>query len=103
MGLKETLENNGSIFAYGAQPTAPTNGENPTINPLSTNQSNLHATPAGTAGYSLNGSEEPTVSQQYTSYNDGVVNPLPDPSTLDLDGLAQNSYTNPETGVTYGG
>jgi len=103
MGLLETLSQDGSIFAYGAQPTVPTNGEDPSINPLSTNQSKLHATPAGTAGYSLNGSEATTVAPQYTAYNDGETNNLPAPSSLDLDGIAQNPYANPETGVTYGG
>jgi hypothetical protein len=101
MGIKEKLETAGSIYAANANPTAPTNGENITPNPLSTNQSKMHATPEGTAGYSLNGANQSLVASQYTSYNDGSANTLPNPSELDLNGTVPSPYTNPETGVTY--
>jgi hypothetical protein len=38
------------------------------------------------AGYSLNGAQSNTVSTQYNAYEDGITNPLPLPSQLDLDG-----------------
>lgn len=85
-GLLGLLENNGSILAYGAQPTAPTNGDTPSINPLSTNQSKLHAYGQGEGypGYSYDGSKLDEVSSQYNLYNDGETNILPDPTRLDL-------------------
>lgn len=65
-------------------------------NPLATDQSTLHADPTGQPGYSLNGNFAATVTKQYNQYDDGVANPLPQPSKFDLDGKTPTSYKNPE-------
>jgi hypothetical protein len=85
-GLKGLLENNGSVLAYNATPLTPTNGNTPSINPLSTRQSKLHAFGEGNGqpGYSIDGSQYSEVSPQYNSYVDGDTNILPDPTSLDL-------------------
>jgi len=86
LGLLSFLEGNGSIFAYGAQPTTPTNGTTPSINPLATNQSKLHAYGQGEGqpGYSYDGSNLTEILPQFNEYNDGDLNVLPDPTKLDL-------------------
>ena len=56
-------------------------GNTPAVNPLSTNQSILHATPTGLPGHSL---DAPFSSVPgFADYNDGVNNTLPFPSSLD--------------------
>lgn len=89
MGLIDKLQNQGSVYAYGANSVMPTNGNttpNGPQSPLATNQSSLHASAAGMPGYSLNGNDAVNVSNQYTNYLDGTLNPLPQPSIEDLNG-----------------
>ena len=78
MGLLDKLTTAGSSLTSH-------NGNIPPTNPLSTQQSKLHAD-GNTPGYSLNGAQSNTVSTQYNAYEDGITNPLPLPSQLDLDG-----------------
>jgi hypothetical protein len=95
MGILTQLQNQGSVYAYAANATAPTNGNatpNGPQSPLVTNNSYLHAGPGGDPGYSLNGTNAPTVGNQYSAYLDGVINPLPLPSTLDLNGTNPTPY-----------
>jgi hypothetical protein len=87
MGLLDMLLNQGSPF------TAAPNGQTPSINPLATQQSTLHANGAS-AGYSLDGSDFSNVNNDYQQYNDGAVNFLPQPSQLDLDGQTPPQYLN---------
>jgi hypothetical protein len=79
MGLLTMLLNQGSPF------TAAPNGSTPPINPLATQQSQLHAD-GNLPGYSLDGSDFPTVNSAYQQYNDGTPNFLPQPSQLDVNG-----------------
>jgi hypothetical protein len=85
MGLLDKLTNQGgsNLTAY--------DGKTPSVNPLATKQSKLHAF-GDTAGYSLNGSYKTTVSADYTAYNDGYNNALPQPSQLDLNGKTPSKY-----------
>ena len=87
MGLLDMLLTQGSPF------TAAPNGQTPSINPLATQQSKLHAD-GGTPGYSLDGSDFSNVNSAYQQYNDGAVNFLPQPSLLDLDGQTPPQYLN---------
>lgn len=64
--------------------------------PLATKDSLLHAEKTGAPGYSLNGNFTPTVTKQYNEYDDGVANPLPQPSILDRNGVTPTPYKNPE-------
>lgn len=78
----------GSIYSTG-------NGTTPLTNPGATKQSKLHADPAGQPGYSLNGAFNGAVGAAYGSYNDGINNALPQPSSLDLNGVVpSNNYRN---------
>ena len=79
MGLLTQLTTAGSNLSKHDGATPPTN-------PLSTKSSTLHAN-GNRAGYSLDGSTFSTVNPQYTSYEDGVINAIPQPSLLDLNGL----------------
>lgn len=79
MGLLDKLQTQGSDLSVN-------NGQQLTPNPLTTVQSQLHATQDGGNGYSLDGTGESIVSQQSAQYNDGINNPLPLPSQLDLNG-----------------
>jgi hypothetical protein len=80
MGLLDKLTQQGSnLTAF--------NGATPTINPLATQQSEMHYE------YSLNGKNAGLVNSQYQQYLDGVANILPSPSTLDLQGLTPSKYT----------
>jgi hypothetical protein len=58
----------------------------PSINPGATKQSKLHAHDIQ-PGYSLDGNFRSTVNQAYSEYDDGVVNALPQPSQIDLNGV----------------
>jgi len=78
MGLLNQLTNVGSAYTLH-------DGNTPPTNPLATQQSMLHAA-GNLPGYSLNGSQSPIVSSQYNAYEDGMPNPLPPPSLLDLNG-----------------
>jgi hypothetical protein len=86
MGLLNKLQQGGSTLTAF-------NGNTPSINNLSTNQSNLHATPDGIAGYSLDGNFESNVNTSFQSYLDGANNILPQPSQLDLGGNTPSKYT----------
>ena len=81
------------LLTQGSPYTAAPNGQTPSINPLATQQSTLHADGAA-PGYSLNGSDFSDVNSAYQQYNDGVVNFLPQPSLLDLDGQTPPQYIN---------
>ena len=87
MGLLDKLQNDGSTLSVN-------NGQTVTPNPLSTDQSKMHGTLDGNPGYSLvetkpTGLED--VPLFYKQYDDGVVNPLPFPSRLDLNGIIPKS------------
>jgi hypothetical protein len=86
MGLKDRLQQNGSsLTAY--------DGSNPPFNPLTTNQSTLHAGASGQPGYSLSGANAGTVNNQFQAYQDGSSNFLPQPSNLDLNnGFTPSQY-----------
>jgi hypothetical protein len=78
MGLLDKLTTQGSAYtAY--------DGTNPPTNPLATQQSKLHAD-GNAPGYSLNGAQASTVATQFNAYDDGITNPLPLPSQLDMNG-----------------
>lgn len=94
MGLKDKLLKDGSTLT-------PYDGNTPVPNVLSTKASLLHAGVSGQPGYSLNGQFAFQVGREYTSYDDGVPNVLPQPSILDLNGVTPPKYKNPETGATY--
>lgn len=82
MGLIDKLQNDGSIYSVS-------NGQTITPNPLSTDQSKMHGTLDGKPGYSLVGTKPEGLEDVplfYKQYDDGVVNPLPLPSRLDLFG-----------------
>jgi hypothetical protein len=79
MGLLNKLTGQGSVYSYG-------NGQTPPTNPGATQQSKLHAD-GNTPGYSIDGSDFGEVNDAYQSYNDGVVNFLPQPSLLDINGI----------------
>ena len=85
MGLLDKLTTQGSAFTAH-------DGNNPPINPLSTQQSKLH-TDGNQPGYSINGSGFSTVNAVFQAYNDGVNNILPQPSQLDLSGVTPVQYT----------
>ena len=94
MGLQDLLLNGGSSLSKHDGATPPTN-------PLTLKTSKLHSTAAGEPGYSLDGADKAEVSRAYNSYNDGAINPLPQPSGLDLNGKTPAGYSNPETGQTF--
>jgi hypothetical protein len=80
-GLLVKLTTQGSPYSIS-------NGQTPYVNPLSTKQSTLHYDPkTNTDGYSVGGKLTPAklqTIQNYTAYNDGVFNPIPSPTTLDI-------------------
>ncbi len=84
MGILDLLLNQGSNLT-------PYDGKTPKINPLATKQSQLHAN-GNQPGYSLDGSNAVIVSNDYTAYNDGYNNALPQPSQLDLNGKTPAKY-----------
>lgn len=84
MGLQDKFLNDGSSFSYN-------NGAPSTTLNASLEGSKLHADRNGGAGYSLNGSFFPQVSQDYQQYRDGTINFLPFPSFLDLNGVNPSS------------
>ena len=89
MGLQDKLQNQGSVYVYGATSTTPTTGNSTPNGPqslLATNQSPLHADAIGNPGYSLNGNFYLPVNNDYQLYLDGAPNVLPQPSSEDLNG-----------------
>jgi hypothetical protein len=84
MGILKQLQTTGSnLTAY--------DGTTPPTNVGATKSSKLHAN-GNLPGYSLNGSSAPDVIAAYNAYLDGVPNPLPQPSTLDLNGVNPPRY-----------
>jgi hypothetical protein len=84
MGILNKLTTEGSSYsAY--------DGSTPPTNPLGTQQSKLHAD-GNAPGYSLNGDQANVVTPQYNAYLDGVLNPIPLPSLLDLNGATPPKY-----------
>ena len=73
--LTKLTTNGSQLSAY--------NGATPSINPLATKQSVLHAD-NDQPGYSLNGNNANTVISNYNDYLDGVNNSIPQPSQLDF-------------------
>ena len=89
MGLLDKLQTNGSTLSTNnGDPNPSTIPGGPIGNNLITNNSGLHADAAGVAGHSLAGANISNVVQNYANYNDGIVNPLPLPSAIDLNGQA---------------
>jgi hypothetical protein len=82
MGLLDKLLDPNAV---GGTSLTAYHGTTPQINPLATKQSKLHAF-GNEAGYSVNGNFANTVSVNFTAYNDGYNNALPQPSQLDLNG-----------------
>jgi len=70
----------------------PYDGATPDINPLATQQSNLHADASGKPGYSVNGNSFNRVNGFYQLYLDGTANTLPQPSQLDLNDVTPSKY-----------
>ena len=84
MGLKDLLtQDKSNLTAY--------NGTTPSTNPGATKQSKLHAD-GSNPSYSLNGNNFSTVNNAYNQYLDGVLNYLPQPSQLDLNGKSPSKY-----------
>jgi hypothetical protein len=84
MGILTQLQTKGSnLTAY--------DGATPPVNVGATKSSKLHAD-GNLASYSLNGSNASDVIAAYNAYLDGVPNPLPQPSTLDLNGSTPSRY-----------
>jgi hypothetical protein len=94
MGLLSKLLTGGSNFTLW-------DGSDPAINLLSTKQSPLHAK-NDQPGYSLDGSNASTVITAYGEYVDGVINAIPQPSQLDLNGRKPSAYVDnlPEGGIS---
>jgi hypothetical protein len=104
MSLENKLINQGSLFTLTAgngTPTPYTNATNFAPNGVSTNAlatkfSPLHAEYSDNVpsnpGYSLDGSNAGGTQALYNLYKDGVVNALPNPSALDLNGIEPPKY-----------
>jgi len=85
MGLLNKLQNSDSTLT-------PYDGVTPPTNVGATKSSKLHAY-GNLPGYSLSGAFASEVRKDYTLYNDGVLNALPQPSNLDLNGKDQQKYS----------
>ena len=81
MGILNKLESEGSKYSK-------LSGGDGQINVGATKASKLHATQAGEAGYSIDGAFVGDVNEAFNAYDDGVINQLPQPSGLDLNGVA---------------
>jgi len=84
MGILNLLTNQGSQLSKY-------NGETPNL-VASTPQSKLHGTFDGDFGYSTEGFYYDEVNAQWQAYDDGMVNPLPQPSQLDKGTSAPIKY-----------
>ena len=82
--LDKLIKGDSNLSTYG--------GSNPPINVGATKSSKLHAYDT-TPGYSLNGAYSSEVVAAYNAYSDGVPNPLPQPSILDLNGRTPLKYS----------
>lgn len=74
MGLIDKLQSGDSTLT-------PYNGNTPPVNPLATQQSQMHDS------YSITGDNSSGVNSNYQEYLDGTMNMLPTPSQLDLGGV----------------
>jgi hypothetical protein len=97
MGLLTKLTTDGSILSIN-------DGITPDPNPLTTPGNSIHSTGIVNNSYSLNGSNVNTISSLVAQYEDGINNPLPQPSNLDLNGITPSQYLNnlPEGGTLIG-
>jgi hypothetical protein len=86
MGILNLFNTQGSQLQ--GQATATTS---PTL-VASTPQSKLHGTFDGNPGYSTNGEAFDEVNAQWQAYNDGMANPLPQPSELDMNTNVPPAY-----------
>ena len=80
MGLLTKLTTNGSNLSIN-------DGLTPATNPLTTPGNSIHSTGIVNNSYSLNGSNVNAIGAFVAQYEDGINNPLPQPSNLDLNGL----------------
>jgi hypothetical protein len=72
------------LFMDGS-PYSANNGQGVPINPLSTKQSTLHYNiKTNSEGYSVNGQPFTITNNNYASYRDGITNPIPSPTSLDV-------------------
>jgi len=97
MGILTRLTTDGSNLSIN-------DGLTPSINPLTTPGNSIHSTGIVNNSYSLNGSNVNAIGAFVAQYEDGINNPLPLPSTLDLNGLTPPQYLNnlPESGPLIG-
>lgn len=80
MGLLDTLKTKGSnLSKYNGGPGV--------VNAGATKQSKLHAD-GNKASYSLDGANFSDVNAAYIGYDDNTPNQLPQPSQLDINGIA---------------
>tara|TARA_R110000822_G_scaffold52136_1_gene135122 strand:- start:645 stop:1193 length:549 start_codon:yes stop_codon:yes gene_type:complete len=80
MGLLDKLQNDGSALSVN-------NGQAPPTNPLSTDQSKLHATSGGGPGASFGNNNLNTNLPGFFEYRDGVQNVVPSMTTLSKFGI----------------
>ena len=80
MGLLTKLTTDGSTLSIN-------DGLTPSTNPLTTPGNSIHSTGIVNNSYSLNGSNVNAIGALVAQYEDGINNPLPLPSNLDLNGL----------------
>jgi hypothetical protein len=90
MGLLTKLTTDGSTLSIN-------DGLTPAINPLTTPGNSIHSTGIVTNSYSLNGSNVNAIGALVAQYEDGINNPLPQPSNLDLNGLTPTGPLNAGT------
>ena len=101
MGLLTKLTTDGSNLSIN-------DGLTPAINPLAVGTLNggtsIHSDGLPENSYSLNGSNANTIGALVAQYEDGINNPLPLPSNLDLQGITPPQYLNnlPEGGTLIG-
>jgi hypothetical protein len=97
MGLLTKLTTDGSTLSIN-------DGITPAINPLTTPGNSIHSTGIVNNSYSLNGSNVNAIGAFVAQYEDGINNPLPQPSNLDLNGITPSQYLNnlPEGGGLIG-
>jgi hypothetical protein len=90
MGLLTKLTTDGSNLSIN-------DGLTPAINPLTTPGNSIHSTGIVNNSYSLNGSNVNAIGAFVAQYEDGINNPLPQPSNLDLNGLTPTGPLNAGT------
>jgi len=90
MGLLTKLTTDGSNLSIN-------DGLTPIPNPLTTPGNSIHSTGIVNNSYSLNGSNVNAIGAFVAQYEDGINNPLPQPSNLDLNGLTPTGPLNAGT------